>query len=91
MKKEKSDLHDIAQFSADNIRNLQSENCKLKNKVSELEQAQVQEKPEVKDYGEIIRLTELVSEKDNEIFAIMSEKANLVREIEQMRSKCQVN
>ena len=97
LKKEKSDLHEIAQFSADNIKNLQSENSELKTKLSELEQAsetfrtQVKEKSEVKNYEEILRLNELVSEKDNEIFAIMSEKSNLVREIEKLKSRSRVN
>ena len=97
LKKEKSDLHEIAQFSADNIKTLQSENSELKTKLSELEQAletfrnQVKEKSEVKNYEEILRLNELVSEKDNEIFAIMSEKSNLVREIEKLRSRSHVN
>ena len=97
LKKEKSDLHEIAQFSADNIKNLQSENSELKTKLSEVDQAletfraQVKEQSEVKNYEEILRLNELVSEKDNEIFAIMSEKSNLVREIEKLRSHSQVN
>ena len=91
LKKEKSDLHDVARFTTENIKELQSENSDLKSKVSDLEQAlnsardKVQDRPDVKNNGEIIRLNELVSEKDNEIFAIMSEKANLVREIDRLK------
>ena len=91
MKKEKSDLHDVARFTTKNIKELQSENSDLKAKLANLEQAldsekaKVSDRPEAKNNGEIIRLNELVSEKDNEIFAIMSEKANLVREIENLK------
>ena len=91
LKKEKSDLHDVARFTTKNIKELQSENSDLKAKLANLEQAldsekaKVSDRPEAKNNGEIIRLNELVSEKDNEIFAIMSEKANLVREIENLK------
>ena len=84
LKKDNSDLRDIANFASDNIKALQAEVSSLKAENSRLEEC-------TKETGdssklEILKLNELLNEKNNEIFYIISEKLHMKKKLDDLMS-----
>ena len=85
LKKDNSDLRDIANFASDNIKALQAEVSSLKTENSRLEECTKETSDSSK--LEILKLNELLNEKNNEILYIISEKLHMQKKLDDLMSQ----
>ena len=82
LKKDNSDLRDIANFTSNNIKALQAEVSSLKAENSRL--GELTKKTEDSSQLEIIKLNELLNDKNNEVISTISDKLQVQKKLDDL-------